>query len=40
MAHIPSNLTEAYKNIVENIEDELNDDVDLFTTKIICDKLC
>ena len=39
MTHILSNLTEEYNNTIENIEDELDDNIDMLTIKIIRDKL-
>ena len=39
MTHILLNLTEAYENIVENLEDEMDDKYYPPTIKNICDKL-
>ena len=39
MTHILSNLPKEYENIVENLEDELDDNIDMLTIKIIQDKL-
>ena len=39
MTYIISNFPEAYDNIVENIEEEMDDDNDPLTIKSICDKL-
>ena len=39
MTHIMSNLPEEYKNMVENLEDELDDEIDMFAIEIIRDKL-
>ena len=39
MAQILSNLPEEYKDIVENLEDRLNDNIDMLTIKIFWDNL-
>ena len=39
MINIMLNLPKEYDNIVENLEDELDDDIDLLTIKIIWGKL-
>ena len=39
MTHILSKLTEEYKNIVENIQDYLDEDIDPLTIERIRDKL-
>ena len=39
MTHILYNLPEEYKNIIENLEDELDDDNDMLTIEIIWYKL-
>ena len=39
MTYILSNLPEEYEKIIENLEDELDDDIDMFTIKNIWDKL-
>ena len=39
MTHIQSSLPEANKNIVENLEDELDDDNNPLTTKRTREKL-
>ena len=39
MTHILSNLPELYKNIVENLEDKLDDDIYMLTIKIFQAKL-
>ena len=38
MTHILYNLPKEYKNIVENIEYELDEDINLLTIKIVGDK--
>ena len=39
MTHILSNLPELYKNILENLEDKLDDDIYMLTIKIFQAKL-
>ena len=39
MTHILSKIPELYKNIVENIENKLDDDIDMLTIKRVWYKL-